>query len=94
VLPSLLQNIGNFIVLRPSDFGIDSEVTYLVVGWRPTTATFYSFDDGIKIVERYVPTLTLCSHSDTEITSRPLSIRVFYQADLSVRRVHIAGVCS
>jgi len=80
--------------LGSSGFGVDSEVAYFVVGWRPTTAVFYRLNDGIKIVECYVPALSLCSHSDTEITSRPLSIRVFYQADLSVRRVHLAGICS
>jgi hypothetical protein len=61
-----------------SDFRINTEVTYLLVGWRPPAIAFYRLNDGIKIVKCYVPAFTLSSHADTEITSRPLAIWVLH----------------
>jgi hypothetical protein len=63
--------------LRPGTFGIDTEVADLLVGRRVTAVAFDRCDDSIEIVERCIPTLTLCSHPDTQITSRPLPVRIF-----------------
>jgi len=78
VSPSLLQDIRKFIALCPSDFRINTEVTYLLVGWRPPAIAFYRLNDGIKIIKCDVSSVTLSSHSNAEITSRPLTIWVLH----------------
>ncbi len=81
--------------MRPSHLGINTKIANLVVRWRVTAVTLDSLDDGVEIIECGTPALALHSHTDTEITSRPLSIRIFHQPDLPVRTVSIArvGVC-
>lgn len=72
----LLQDIGEFIVLRSGDLGVNTKVTNLVVGWGMTTVSFDSLDDGVEIVECSIPSLALSSHPNAEITSRPRSVWV------------------
>jgi hypothetical protein len=74
--PSLLQDIGEIIVLRPGDLGIAAEVTYLLVGARVTAVAVHRLDNGVEIIKGSVSTLTLCSYPGAKITSRPLSIRI------------------
>jgi len=88
----LLQDPGELVALGSSDFGIDTEVANLVVGWRMITVAFYRFNDGGRIVECSVPALASYSHSGTEITSRPPTVRMLRQADFPIRRNCIAGI--
>lgn len=80
--------------MRPARFGIDAEVTDLLVGWRVTTVARYRLDDVVEGVERGTPAVTLGSHPETEVTSRPLPVRVLQQSDFPLGCVHIARVGS
>jgi hypothetical protein len=62
--------------LCSSDFWIDPEIAYLVVGRCTTSIAFDCLDHGVEIVERGTPTLSLRSYTDAEIASRPLSVRI------------------
>jgi hypothetical protein len=64
--------------LGSSDFGIDLKVAYFVVGRMPTTVPFYGLNNGIKIIECGISTPPLYSHSNTDITSRPLAVRILH----------------
>ena len=73
----LLEGVRKLVTSCPSDFGADTEIANLVVSRRVATIAFDRVDDGVEVVECSSPTLSLCCHADTEVTSRPLSIRIF-----------------